>query len=93
LVSDAPTGVFRAIPARCETGGAAGKDMEKLKRALSCLIEETPLPAVSGDHPLRGAWRGWRDLNIEPDWVLIYRVDDDSVCFERTGQHVDLFGD
>lgn len=68
-----------------------GKDMEKLKLALSRLIAGSPLPREYVDHPLRGSWSGWRDLHIEPDWVLIYRLDGDNVRFERTGRHVDLF--
>ncbi len=68
-----------------------GKDMEKLKLALSRLIESSPLPREYADHALRGNWRGWRDLHIEPDWVLIYRTDEDMVRFERTGRHTDLF--
>jgi mRNA interferase YafQ len=66
--------------------------MEKLKLALSRLIDGSPLPREYVDHQLRGNWSGWRDLHIEPDWVLIYRLDDDVVRFERTGRHVDLFG-
>jgi mRNA interferase YafQ len=68
-----------------------GKDMEKLRLALSRLIESSPLPREYADHALRGNWRGWRDLHIEPDWVLIYRTDGDMVRFERTGRHTDLF--
>jgi mRNA interferase YafQ len=69
-----------------------GKDMEKLKTAMRMLIDETPLPASYLDHPLKGEWKRWRDLHIEPDWLLIYQLDAESVRFERTGRHVDLFG-
>jgi len=43
------------------------------------------------DHPLKGNWRGFRDAHIEPDWVLIYKIDGNIVRFERTGRHTDLF--
>jgi hypothetical protein len=33
----------------------------------------------------------FRDAHIEPDWLLIYKIDGDVVCFERTGRHTDLF--
>jgi len=48
-----------------------GKDMEKLKTALSLLIEGEPLPERYRDHPLKGEWTGFRDLHIEPDWLRL----------------------
>ena len=68
-----------------------GKDMGKLKNLLALLIEGKPLPASCLDHPLKGGWRGFRDVHIEPDWLLIYKVSGDVVRFERTGRHADLF--
>ena len=68
-----------------------GKDMDKLKAVLSLLIEQKPLPASYNDHPLRGDWSGFRDLHIEPDWLLLYRVDGDELQLARTGTHADLF--
>lgn len=68
-----------------------GKDMDKLKAVLCLLIAGQPLPATCLDHPLKGDWRGFRDAHIEPDWLLIYKLDGDSVRFERTGRHADLF--
>jgi mRNA interferase YafQ len=68
-----------------------GKDMGQLKTLLVLLIEDKPLPATYLDHPLKGGWRGFRDAHIEPDWLLIYKIDGNVVRFERTGRHVDLF--
>jgi mRNA interferase YafQ len=68
-----------------------GKDLSKLRLILRMLIEETPLPPRVRDHPLRGSWRAYRDLHIEPDWLLIYRIDGNEILFERTGTHSDLF--
>jgi mRNA interferase YafQ len=68
-----------------------GKDMDKLKALLVLLIEGEPLPASYLAHPLKGEWRGFLDAHIEPDWLLIYKLDGDVVRFERTGRHADLF--
>ncbi|MFA7665728.1 MAG: type II toxin-antitoxin system YafQ family toxin [Burkholderiaceae bacterium] len=68
-----------------------GKDMSKLRTLMTLLIDGMPLPAHYLDHPLKGEWRSFRDAHIEPDWLLIYKVDGDMVRFERTGRHVDLF--
>lgn len=67
------------------------KDMEKLKALITLLIEGKELPAGYLDHPLKNNWHGFRDAHIEPDWLLIYKISDDIVRFERTGRHSDLF--
>ncbi|MDP1683393.1 MAG: type II toxin-antitoxin system YafQ family toxin [Burkholderiales bacterium] len=69
-----------------------GKDMGKLRDVIGLLLTGQPLPRGLGDHPLQGEWKPSRDLHIEPDWVLIYCVDGETVRFERTGTHADLFG-
>ncbi len=68
-----------------------GKDMEKLATAVTMLARQDALPAEYRDHALRGDWAGFRDLHIEPDWLLLYRVAGDEVQLARTGTHSDLF--
>ena len=52
------------------------------------------LPEGNKDHPLTGNWSGFRECHIQPDWLLIYRIDDDVLVLTltRTGTHSDLFG-
>ena len=69
-----------------------GKDMDKLRHVIGLLLAGQALPRELGDHSLKGEWKPSRDLHIEPDWVLIYCVEDETVRFERTGTHSDLFG-
>ena len=65
--------------------------MSKLKTLLGLLIEGDPLPASCLDHPLKGDWKGFRDAHIEPDWLLIYKIENNNLIFERMGTHSDLF--
>ena len=46
------------------------------------------------DHGLSGNWSGFRECHIEPDWLLIYKIEDDILVLTltRTGTHSDLFG-
>ncbi len=69
-----------------------GKDLDKLRAVMQLLISEQALPRELNDHPLQGNWKPRRDLHIEPDWLLIYRIEGETVRFERTGTHSDLFG-
>lgn len=62
-------------------------------RALSRGGGET-LPEKNKDHELTGDWVGHRECHVQPDWLLIYRIDDDVLVLtlSRTGSHSDLFG-
>jgi mRNA interferase YafQ len=68
-----------------------GKDMGKLRELILLLAEETPLPPRYKDHALSGAWKHHRDSHIEPDWLLLYKIDDNDLYLVRTGTHADLF--
>jgi mRNA interferase YafQ len=68
-----------------------GKDTAKLRTILALLINERPIPPTYRDHSLKGEWTGYRDLHIEPDWLLIYRVEGQELDLARTGSHSDLF--
>jgi mRNA interferase YafQ len=59
--------------------------------SLLLLIGTKALPALYNDHPPTGDWRGPRDLHIDPDWLLLYRVEDNELQLARTGTHADLF--
>ncbi|MDR0807323.1 MAG: type II toxin-antitoxin system YafQ family toxin [Enterobacteriaceae bacterium] len=68
------------------------QDIAKLKTLMTLLMNNAlPLPAIYKDHPLQGNYKGYRDAHIEPDWLLIYKITDDLLRFERTGTHADLF--
>jgi mRNA interferase YafQ len=68
-----------------------GKDLEKLKPVIRRLIAGEPLDAPQRDHKLIGNWQGRRECHIEPDWLLIYKLESERIVFERTGSHSDLF--
>lgn len=67
------------------------KDLQKLKNIMGLLIDGDPLPAKQKDHKLIGNFKARRECHIEPDWLLIYKIEDDIIIFERTGSHSDLF--
>ncbi|MCF4151113.1 type II toxin-antitoxin system YafQ family toxin [Dethiosulfovibrio sp. F2B] len=37
-----------------------------------------------------GNWGSHRSLHIEPDWILIYKVDQQTISLIRTGTHSDI---
>ena len=68
------------------------KDMDKLTGVLSLLINEQPLPPKYENHPLHGNHQGKMECHVEPDWLLVYRIDKKNrrIIFYRTGSHSDL---
>ena len=70
---------------------ARGKDLNKLKRTVVQLANGEPLASSCRDHALIGKWKPARECHIEPDWLLIYTIDNESLWLERTGSHSDLF--
>jgi mRNA interferase YafQ len=88
MLTSVRSGQFRRDVKRAEK---RGKDMSKLKQVLLALLHGEALPERLRDHPLRGNWYGYRDLHIEPDWLLIYKVSGDELHLARTGSHADLF--
>jgi len=68
-----------------------GKDIQKLKEVVRQIAHGEMLDARHCDHALTGSRRGSRDCHVEPDWLLIYRKDEDSLYLERSGTHSDLF--
>lgn len=69
-----------------------GADLALLETAIISLANDEPLPERNRDHRLVGNWLGYRECHINPDWLLIYRVEDDELQLARTGSHAALFG-
>ncbi|MEO8398527.1 MAG: type II toxin-antitoxin system YafQ family toxin [Ignavibacteriaceae bacterium] len=68
-----------------------GKDISKLESLIEVLLKREKLDIKFKDHSLAGKWKNHRDCHIEPDWILIYGVTEDSLVLERTGSHSELF--
>lgn len=69
-----------------------GLDPAELDRIIMRLARREPLEPRHKDHLLSSNWRGARECHIRPDWLLIYKIEDDTLILERTGSHSDLFG-
>ncbi len=69
-----------------------GVDLAKLQAVVVTLAAQEPLDEKYRDHALVGNWRGFRECHIQPDWLLIYRVEAEELQLARTGSHTELFG-
>ncbi|MGH1363680.1 MAG: type II toxin-antitoxin system YafQ family toxin [Calditrichia bacterium] len=68
-----------------------GKAVEALLTVMGYLIHQQPLPENFKDHPLVGDLVGRRDCHLQPDLLLIYRVEGERLILERMGNHSELF--
>ena len=68
-------------------------DISLLEEVVSQLALGKALPDKNRDHALTGDWIGHRECHILPDWLLIYRLEDNvlGLTLARTGSHSDLF--
>lgn len=71
-----------------------GLNIDLLETVIATLALEEPLPDKNKDHALTGNWIGHRECHILPDWLLIYRIEEEVLILTlaRSGTHSDLFG-
>lgn len=69
------------------------KDIDKLLDVIERIAKGEKLEAKWKDHALSGNYSGARECHIEPDWLLIYEVFEDTLVLSllRTGSHSALF--
>ena len=72
-----------------------GCNLSELEEVITLLCYEQPLPEKYHDHALVNSrnYKDMRECHIEPDWLLIYKVYNDTLILKliRTGSHSDLF--
>lgn len=70
-----------------------GYDLRLLESIVNTLASGQPLPVKNRDHALAGEFSGFRECHILPDWLLVYRIDDEELFLflSRTGSHSDIF--
>ena len=72
-----------------------GLNQRKLEKVVLTLASEKKLPLKNRDHALKDSrdYKNVRECHIEPDWLLVYRIENDTLTLFllRTGNHSDLF--
>lgn len=70
-----------------------GLDISKLKTVIDLLSATGTLPAKYRPHTLSGRFEGVWECHIQPDWLLLWHINDDELVLLilDTGSHADLF--
>lgn len=91
-LSIVPTNNFKKDIQKCKK---RGYDLRKAYKIIEQLSQQLPLAPKHRDHALVNSknYYNCRECHIEPDWLLVYRIDGDKLILEllRTGTHSDLF--
>ena len=83
------TAQFKKDYKRCKKRGL---DMKKLGAVIDTLLAGEALDPKYRDHALTGNYTGFRECHIQPDWLLIYMADQNTLVLTavRTGSHSEL---
>lgn len=70
-----------------------GKNTENLFAVVEKLASGEVLDAKYKDHDLTGSYKSCRECHIEPDWLLVYEVFNNTLVLMlyRVGSHSELF--
>lgn len=70
-----------------------GKDLDKLFEVINILANGEKLDTKFKDYDLSGSYKGTRECHIEPDWLLIYEIDNNALILMlyHLGTHSELF--
>ena len=65
----------------------------RLKEVINLLVQDKRLPVKYREHYLTGNYKGFKECHIGPDWLLIYKTENELLTLTvlRTGSHSDLF--
>ena len=69
-----------------------GKNIAELDKVVQLLQTGEKLPDRYKDHQLKGNMNHFRELHIQPDWLLIYIRNKKELILtlSRTGSHAEL---
>jgi mRNA interferase YafQ len=69
------------------------KNLSLLRDVIERLVNKQLIPDKFRDHKLTGSLKEYRELHLEPDWLLIYRIDDneEELKLARLGSHSELY--
>ena len=69
-----------------------GLNISLLNEVITMLSRGDALPEKYRDHALIGNWLGHRECHILPDWLLVYKIENEVLVLtlSRTGTHSDL---
>ncbi len=67
------------------------KDLKLLGKIIDILANQETIPHYYKNHKLINNYVGYFELHIQPDWLLIYKIENNILYLARIGSHSELF--
>jgi len=85
--------IFRTTSFKKDYKKLSNRDKDLLKSVIRLLVDGKELDEKFKDHKLIGNYLGCRECHIQPDLLLIYRIDNNilELALVRVGSHFKLF--
>ena len=85
--------IFRTTSFKKDYKKLSNKEKILLKSVVAILAKGEKLDEEFKDHKLIGNYLGCRECHVQPDLLLIYRIDNDilELALVRVGSHSKLF--
>ncbi len=85
--------IFRTTSFKKDYKKLSKKEKDLLKPVVTALADGEKLDEELKDHKLIGNYLGCRECHVQPDLLLIYRIDDHvlELALVRAGSHSKLF--
>jgi len=57
-----------------------GYDIQALKKVINKIANGEKLHSKHQDHALKGNYIGYRECHVNPDFLLVYKIENNTLC-------------
>jgi mRNA interferase YafQ len=74
-----------------KSGKYSKEDFELLKKIIKDLENEREIHPKYKRHFLKGDMKGYEVIHIKPDWLLVFKTDDEFLNLVMLGKHTQVY--
>jgi len=74
-----------------KSGNYTQKDFETLKKIIENLQNQKKIEKKYKRHSLKGDMKGLESIHIKPDWILVFKTDNEFLTLIMLGKHSQVY--
>jgi len=74
-----------------KSGKYSKEDFEILKQIIEQLSNAKEIDERYKRHSLKGDMNGFEVVHIKPDWLLVFKIDDENLNLTMLGKHTQVY--